>query len=117
MLRLLDAVMALRETLERREAGLNEREVDAAAREARVNDRADDIKEVLADADRRDERADARDLVADEREHAASLDAFVHPNDQHDAAMKARRSSAIDRSDLKSERTSSADGRSRLSDG
>ena len=61
-------------------------------------------------------RPDLKDTVADERELAASLDAFVHPNDQYGAAIKARRSSAIDRSESKSDRSSSAEDRTKLSD-
>jgi hypothetical protein len=87
------------------------------AHEARAGARIDEAKAVLADAATRDARADERDATADERERAASLDAFVHPDaDQYDAAIKARRASAIDRAEARSDRSSSADDRSKLSD-
>ncbi|MEO6571444.1 MAG: hypothetical protein ABIO83_07840 [Ilumatobacteraceae bacterium] len=102
--------------LDEREAALDEREARSAAYEAGFDARVDQVSEVMADAARRDDSADARDKVADERERAASLDAFVYPNDQHDAAIRARRSSANDRSESKSDRSSSAEDRSKLSD-
>ena len=103
--------------MDEREAALDERETRTAAHEAGINARIDEAKVVRADAERRDDYADARDAVADERERSASLDAFVRPNDQQDAAIKARRASAIDRSEAKSDRSSSAEDRSKLSDG
>ena len=80
--------------------------------------RSDSVKAVLADAKARDDLADTRDTLADERERAASLHAFVHPNDdQHEPGMKARRDSAIDRIKAKADRVSSAEDRTKLSDG
>jgi hypothetical protein len=75
-----------------------------------------EAQDILAEADIRDERADARDSIADQREQAASLHLFLHPNDEHDAAIKARRLSATDRSSSKSDRASSAGDRSKLSE-
>ncbi len=104
--------------VDEREAALDERETRSAAREAGANARLAEVEAVLADAETRDDRADARDAVADERERAASLDAFLHADaDPHDAAVKARRASATDRVDAKSDRSSSADDRTKLSDG
>jgi hypothetical protein len=100
-----------------REAVLDEREIRTAAHEASIYARIDEAKVVLAEAATRDVRADERDAVAASRERAASLDAFMHPDaDQYDAAIKARRASAIDRSEAKSDRSSSVDDRSKLSD-
>jgi hypothetical protein len=100
-----------------REAALDLRELRIVAHEARAGARIDEAKAVLADAATRDARADERDAIADERERAASLDAFVHPDaDQYDAAIRARRASAIDRAEARSDRLSSAEDRSKLSD-
>jgi hypothetical protein len=102
--------------LDEREAALDERELLAAVRDAEIDARAEQASIVMAAAERRNVSADARDGVADERQRAASLDAFVYPNDQHDAAIKARRFSANDRSESKPDRSSSAEDRSKLSD-
>jgi hypothetical protein len=100
-----------------REAALDVRELRIVAHEARAGARVDEVEVVLADAAARDARADERDAIADERERAASLDAFVHPDaDQYDAAIRARRASAIDRAEARSDRLSSAEDRSKLSD-
>jgi hypothetical protein len=73
-----------------------------AAREAGAGARIDEATVVLADAATRDARADERDARADERERVASLDAFLHPEaDHYGAAMRARRASAIDRSEAR----------------
>jgi len=78
--------------------------------------RDDVVRGVLTDAAQRDESAEARDARADEREAAASLDAFLHPDDDRfDAELKARRSSALDRADAKSDRAAAAEDRSKLS--
>lgn len=101
-----------------REAALDQREIRTAAHEAGTAARIDAVRVVLADAVTRDLRAAERDARADERERAASLDSFIHPDaDQYDAAIKARRASALDRSESKSDRSSSADDRSKLTDG
>ena len=75
-----------------------------------------EAQSILAEADSRDDRADARDSEANDRERAASLDLFVHPNDEYDAAIKARRLAAMDRLNSKSDRSSSAHDRSKLSE-
>jgi hypothetical protein len=100
-----------------REAALDLRELRIVAHEASADARVDEVKVVLDDAATRDTRADERDARADERECAASLDAFVHPDaDQYTAAIRARRASAIDRAEARSDRLSSAEDRSDLSD-
>ena len=101
---------------DKREAALDQREIRSAAREAGSESRAVETQKVLADAASRDDLADARDLAADDREQAASLDLFVHPITEHDAAIRARRLSAMDRLDSKTDRSSSAEDRSRLSE-
>jgi hypothetical protein len=97
-----------------REAALRAREIRTAARDAGRESRAVETQKVLADAASRDERADARDAVADDREQAASLDSFLLPSDEFDVAIKARRLSAMDRLHSKTDRSSSADDRSKL---
>jgi hypothetical protein len=47
----------------------------------------------------------------------ASLTSFVEPTDEYVAALKARRASALNRLESKTDRTSSADDRTQLTDG
>ena len=60
--------------------------------------------------------AEARDALADDREQAASLEAFLHDED-FSPGFAARRAAGIDRSDAKADRTSAAEDRSTLTDG
>ncbi len=82
----------------------------AADHERRERDRG-----VVARAEDRDEKADARDVVADERDSAASLHSLLHEGDSA-KALQARRAAAMDRSDSKSDRESAAKDRSQMSD-
>lgn len=91
------------------------REASAEADEARFAERADQVDQILAAADERDERADLRDEEADAREQAASLDSFLH-DPEYDATLKARRAAAIDRSYSKTDRAAGASDRANLSD-
>jgi hypothetical protein len=77
--------------------------------------RADRTQKILADADRRDDEASARDVVADEREAAADLQAFMDL-DQEYAGQGERRAAALDRASAKGDREMSADDRAQLSD-
>jgi hypothetical protein len=107
-----------RESLaDKREAALNAREVRADARDEVRADRRARAKHILADADRRDHRAEARDAAATTRDTEASLRSFLNDSaDEYDPALKARRSAAIDRTDAKTDRASAAADRSELSD-
>ncbi len=99
-----------------RDAALDQREAHLVAREARVSARFLLADSVRIDADRRDELADQRDAVADAWQRAASFDALVHPDDQYTALLQSWRSAALDRSQGRLDRSSSADDRSRLCD-
>ena len=98
-----------------REAALDAREVRADARETAHADRTEEVQRILADADERDDQADARDAVATTRDTAASLHSFLHDN-EYGPALKARRSAAMDRAESKTDRTSAAADRSRLTE-
>ncbi len=74
-----------------------------------------EVLEILAAAEARDEQADARDTAARKRDSAASLHSFLN-DDEYDATLKARRSAAMDRSDSRTDRDSSAEDRSRLTE-
>lgn len=103
---------------DKREAALVEREIRTAAREAVVDDRIKETEVLRADAATRDDLADERDADADERERATSLDAFLHPDaDHYKTVIEALRAAAIDRSEAKSDRSSSANDRSKLGHG
>jgi hypothetical protein len=107
-----------RESLaEKREAMLDARELRADAWEAAQADRRDRATHILADADKRDHQADARDAAATTRDTKAGLHSFLHDSaDQYGPALKARRSAAIDRTDAKTDRTSAAADRSELAE-
>ncbi|MDQ0743279.1 hypothetical protein QFZ62_000587 [Clavibacter sp. B3I6] len=85
-------------------------EVDELDRERADEDSTESI---LADADRRDERADIRDAVSDERERVADKEAFTAPGGSY-AGQGERRAAAQDRLHAKGDRESSADDRVRL---
>jgi hypothetical protein len=98
-----------------RETDLSAREVLAEEHEARATDRERETDEILAAADERDAKAEMRDQVADEREKVAGLQSFLHDK-EYIAALRARRASALDRSDSKNDRTSGASDRAKLSE-
>ena len=98
-----------------RDADLDAREALAEAHEAHASDREHETNEILAAADERDNRAETRDRVADVRETAAGLHSFLH-DEEYDAALQARRAAAMDRSDSKTDRTSGASDRAKLSE-
>jgi hypothetical protein len=101
-----------------RERALDQREVNADARDAAQAARIEKAETILADADRRDDEAEARDVVAEGRDAAASLDSFMRDEiDEYDAAHKARRAGALDRRDSKDDRVAAADDREHLSEG
>lgn len=70
---------------------------------------------ILADAHNRDDQANFRDVIADDRDRAASLQSFLH-DEEYDAGNKARRAAALDRADSKADRASAAADRSELAD-
>jgi hypothetical protein len=98
-----------------RERVLNAHEVRADVRDAQRADRQQRDQGILADASQRDDQAEARDDVANERDRATSQHSFLH-DDEYDAALQARRSSALDRMDSRTDRTSAATDRSRLTE-
>jgi hypothetical protein len=99
---------------DQRESALRAREVRADARDAHDADLRDEVEGILDRADERDERADARDEAATARDSAASLHSFLH-DAEYDAALKARRSAAMDRRDSHTDRGAAGDDRSKLS--
>jgi hypothetical protein len=98
---------------DKREAALTVREARVDALDALLVDRTEAAKSILADADERDDLADERDVAADKRDLRASLDCFLGDRD-FDAALKARRSAAMDRLNSKVDRNSAAGDRSEL---
>jgi hypothetical protein len=103
------------ESIAERERVLNAHEIRADARDAYRADRQQRDQGILDDASQRDDQAEARDDVADERDRATSQHSFLH-DDEYDAALQARRSSALDRMDSRTDRTSAATDRSRLTE-
>jgi hypothetical protein len=101
--------------LDERERLLDAHEVRADARDAYRADRQDRDQGILADARQRDNQAEERDEAADERDRSTSRHSFLH-DQEYDAALKARRSSALDRMDSQTDRTSAATDRSRLTE-
>ena len=97
-----------------READLDAREENLRVREALSAERADETDVILHDAHARDADADARDILAEERDHAASLNSFLNDEDGS-VGLQARRSAGLDRADSKDDRTSAADDRAKLS--
>jgi hypothetical protein len=87
------------------------------ARESLQDDREEKVQQIIAAAEERDDEADVRDNLADKRDQAASLAAFLSTGHTYDETLKARRSAAADRLDSKNDRTSSARDRSELTDG
>ena len=76
--------------------------------------RTDRTRKILVDADRRDDKAAARDIVADERAQAADLEAFMDIGEEY-AGHGERRAAALDRAHAKGDRQRSADDRAQLS--
>jgi hypothetical protein len=101
--------------LDQRERLLDSHEVRVGARDAYRAERQDRDQGILADARQRDNQAEARDVAADERDRSTSQHSFLHDH-EYDAALKARRSSALDRMDSQTDRTSAATDRSRLTE-
>lgn len=99
-----------------RDSALDEREAITAAREAQETDRELQAQQILAGAAGRDEDADARDVIAADRDEVASRDAFVSERGDYGAALMARRSAALDRLDSKDDRTCSARDRANLTE-
>lgn len=100
-----------------RESVLRAREVRAQAWESADADRREATREILDSAEVRDEQAEARDATAGERDSAAGLRSFLQDDEgEYDAALKARRAAARDRSDAHTDRDSSAVDRSKLSE-
>lgn len=98
-----------------REAVLDVREARVDAWEAARAARKERARHILADAQERDDQAEARDDVAMTRDTAAGLDSFLHDGEQeYGPALKARRSAALDRTDSRADRSSAAADRSKL---
>jgi hypothetical protein len=105
---------------EGRERDLDEREAALEALEKRVNARVEALahrgvreQELLADADKRDDAANARDAVASERDMAASVEELLEmPADA--ATLRARALAATDRADSRHDRAASKTDRSKL---
>jgi hypothetical protein len=77
--------------------------------------RTDRTRKILVDADRRDDEASARDVVADERAPTADLQAFMDLGEEY-AGHGERRAAALDRAHAKGDREKSADDRAQLVD-
>jgi hypothetical protein len=77
--------------------------------------RAERTRKILADAERRDDEASARDVVADEREAAADLQAFMDLGEDYPGQGE-RWAAALDRAHAKDDREMSADDRAQLSE-
>lgn len=75
--------------------------------------RRDKTNKILADADRRDDEATARDAVSDERAEEADRAAFLESGKKYPGHGE-RRAAALDRSHAKSDRESSAEDRAQL---
>jgi hypothetical protein len=99
-----------------REGDLDARESQVRAREDAGSERANQVQEILAAADKRDERADARDRVSTKRDMAANLKHWLHRT-RNDEADETRRFAWDDRNDSKRDRTASADDRETLAEG
>lgn len=95
------------------ESALVAREERLEAREAALAGRADRERDLLVDADARDDAANVRDTVANQRDMAASVDELLEmPVDT--AALRARALAATDRADSRHDRAASKMDRSNL---
>ena len=90
---------ARRERHDAREAAILLREEAMDTREATYALRQDGARNVLAQAEVRDEQADGRDQAADRRDLAANALAFIRNDDPYGAASEDRQAAARDRSD------------------
>jgi hypothetical protein len=91
---------------------------DAASGEPSDDERSarrDRTRKILADGERRDDEAAARDVTSDERSNAADLEAFLNVDGDY-AGYSERRAAAQDRRDAKGDREKSADDRVQLSE-
>ena len=100
-----------------RDMALDAREALTAGREVAQADRRVHEQQILAGAAERDDEADAPDVVADKRDQAVSLNAFLAGRDDFGPALEARRSAAVDRLSSKTDRTSSAQDLADLTEG
>jgi hypothetical protein len=79
----------------------------------RAADHNDATEKILSDASRRDDQADGRDAVSDERERSADRAAFTTTDGKYTGHAE-RRAAALDRADSKSDRKLSAEDRVQL---
>ena len=118
-----DGIAAREAEATRRERAADEREAALLVRETLAemvlvanDDRGATARRILYDADHRDEVSDARDVDADDREGAASREAFLddsgHGSSHH--APGVRRAAALDRRHSKTDRASAATDRVEL---
>lgn len=75
--------------------------------------RGDRTDEIMADAEKRDEKATIRDAVSDERARVADREAFTNADEKYSGHGE-RRAAALDRAGAKNDRESSADDREYL---
>jgi hypothetical protein len=97
--------------LDEREAALDARERRLELREAALADRGDRERELLAEADRRDDAAIARDAAATWRDIEESL-----ADSPGSGAVAAREAAALERDDARSDRAAAKADRSMLTD-
>jgi hypothetical protein len=76
--------------------------------------RQQEVQAIKQNADRRDDKATARDVVSDKRDRAADLEAFLDPGEVYTGIVQ-RRAAASDRSHAKDDRVAAADDREQLS--
>lgn len=98
-----------------RESALDAREDQVAVREDAESERAIRVDKILAAAEVRDERAEARDLVSNQRLKAGNLDAWLHRTSDGEA-QEARQLAWDDRMHSRRDRTASADDRDDLAE-
>lgn len=94
----------------------NQRVVAHAALTTDRDGRAKRVQEIIAARDACDQRADAPDPAADQRDGVIDRAAFLSTEDDVRAARQSRRPAAGDRIDAENDRSSSAHGRSDLAD-
>ena len=85
------------------------------SREAALANRGYRERELLADADTRDDEANARDAAANRRDTAASLEEYL-PDPPDTSQFQARAASALDRTHSRADRSASKADRSKLTD-
>lgn len=104
-----------RDALERA-AALDAREEALETREALHADRVDREHELLADADKRDDMANARDAAANQRDMLASLQRLLTSETADADVEQARTAASLDRTDSRADRGAAKVDRSRLTD-